>query len=112
METTGQYGDGFDPLGTNGPSSRRVGSNESLTDIPEDSELASTTVGSPELPAKDGAPMLDFTPDEDVDRVPGMPRGDTESMKFEGDDEDPAVPVSFQRSSSPTAMHKKKGAAY
>ena len=112
MESTGQFGDGFDPLGTNGASSRTVGSNDSLTDIPEDSELASTTVGSPELQAKDGAPTLDFTPAEDIERVPGMPRGDTESMKFEGDDEDPAVPVSFQRSSSPTVMHKKKGAAY
>ncbi|KAF1966144.1 hypothetical protein BU23DRAFT_560472 [Bimuria novae-zelandiae CBS 107.79] len=113
MESTGQFGDGYDPLGTNGGSSQRtIGSNESLTDIPEDSELASTTVGSPEIAAKDSALTLEFTPVEDVDRVPGMPRGDSESMRFDSEDEDPAIPVSFQRSSSPAATHKKKGTAY
>lgn len=112
MESAGQYGDGYDPLGRNHGTSRARDSNEDLTDIPEDSELASTTLGSPELTAKDGAPTLEFTPAEDVDKPPGVPRGETDSMTFDGEDEDPAVPVSFQRSSSPTAMHKKKGAAY
>lgn len=109
MERESHGGDIYDPLGAH-PGAR--GSNESLTDIPEDVEQTSTTIGTPEMTAKDGAPTLDFIPAEDVEQAPGMPRGDTESMNFSGDDENPAVPELFQRSSSPANMHKQKGAAY
>ncbi|KAL1597833.1 phosphatidylinositol-3,5-bisphosphate 5-phosphatase [Paraconiothyrium brasiliense] len=113
MERETHGGDLYDPLGSHPGSARARGSNESLTDIPEDVEQTSTTIGSPEIVAKDGAaPTLDFIPAEDVEQVPGMPRGDTESMKFDGEDENPAIPEFFQRSSSPAAMHKQKGAAY
>ncbi|KAL5382477.1 hypothetical protein DPSP01_006576 [Paraphaeosphaeria sporulosa] len=112
MERERHGGDIYDPLGAHPGSARVRGSNESLTDIPEDVEQTSTTIGSPEIAAKDGAPTLDFIPAEDVEQVPGMPRGDTESMNFDGEDENPAVPELFQRSSSPSNMHKQRGAAY
>ncbi|KAF2492027.1 hypothetical protein BU16DRAFT_101477 [Lophium mytilinum] len=35
-----------------------------------------------------------------------------ESLQFEGDEEEPAEPQSFQRSTSPTLMQRNKGAAY
>ena len=93
-------------------SARANDSQESFHEKGPDSERSSLDLRSPELPAKVEAPANDFKPEADVESIPGIPRGETESMKFNGEEEDPAVPVSFQRTSSPTAMHKTKGAAY
>jgi hypothetical protein len=43
--------------------------------------------------------------------APVIPQND-ESLEFEGDEEEPAEPQSFQRSTSPTLMQRNKGAAY
>ncbi|PSN62040.1 hypothetical protein BS50DRAFT_613134 [Corynespora cassiicola Philippines] len=75
-------------------SARANDSQESFHEKGPDSERSS-------LDLRIEAPANDFKPE-----------ADTESMKFNGEEEDPAVPVSFQRTSSPTAMHKTKGAAY
>ncbi|KAJ4301782.1 phosphatidylinositol-3,5-bisphosphate 5-phosphatase [Kalmusia sp. IMI 367209] len=112
MENSRQPNDMQERPSSKAELSGAIDSNESLIDIPEDVEIALTTGGSPEIAPKNDVPTLDFTPTEDVEKDPGMPRGDTESIRFDGEDEDPAVPVSFQRSSSPTAMQKQKGAAY
>jgi len=85
---------------------------ESPEEKPDDVETASTAIESPALTAKSDVLVNDFKPEADMEKVPRMPRGDTEEIKFEGEDENPAVPVSFQRSSSPAAMQKSKGSAY
>lgn len=112
MESSKQLRDAQEGAGSISESSRATESNESLVDIPEDVEQASTNADSPDIAPKKDVPTLDFIPAEDVERVPKIPHGETESMNFDGEDEDPAVPDSFQRSSSPAAMHKQKGAAY
>ncbi|KAF2188095.1 hypothetical protein K469DRAFT_724694 [Zopfia rhizophila CBS 207.26] len=90
---------------------------ESPENIPEktadDSEKSSTDIRSPRIIIiNNEVPTNDFMPEADLEKMPGMPRGETESMRFDGDDEDPPIPVSFQRSSSPAIMQRNKGAAY
>lgn len=53
-------------------------------------------------------PAVDFVPRSKKD----LDSRSSETLGLEGGDEDPPEPVSFQRSSSPTAMHRVKGAAY
>ncbi|KAF1955781.1 polyphosphoinositide phosphatase [Byssothecium circinans] len=84
---------------------------DTLQDKLKDADQASTAIGSPALSAKPDVPVKNFLPEADMEKVPDIPRGDTEEMTFPGEDENPAVPVSFQRSSSPAAM-QKKGAGY
>jgi hypothetical protein len=93
-------------------STKATGSPESAPERLDDVEQASTALGSPALTAKSEVLVNDFKPEADVEKVPGMPQGDTEDIRFEGEDDNPAVPVSFQRSSSPTAMQKSKGSPY
>ncbi|KAF2688181.1 hypothetical protein K458DRAFT_385750 [Lentithecium fluviatile CBS 122367] len=93
-------------------STRATDSTESADERLEDIDKASTAIGSPTLTAKSDVMVNDFKPEADVEKAPGMPRGDTEEIKFEGEDENPAIPVSFQRSSSPATMQRSKVAAY
>ncbi|KAF2788723.1 polyphosphoinositide phosphatase-like protein Fig4 [Melanomma pulvis-pyrius CBS 109.77] len=79
---------------------------------PAESEKSSLNVRSPEITPRHEGPTNDFKPELDLEKMPGMPRGETESMKFDGEEEDPSVPASFQRSTSPAAMQKNKGAEY
>jgi hypothetical protein len=93
-------------IGTDSPRS------ETLLEAGGDIEKVSTDVRSPKIPINNDIPTNDFKPEADLEKVPGMPRGETEEIKFDGEEEDPAVAVSFQRSSSPAAMQKNKNAAY
>lgn len=93
-------------------STKTAGTQESSQEKYEESEKSSIANGTQEITAKNDVTTIDFKPEADVEKAPGMPRGDTESMRFDGEDEDPAVPVSFQRSSSPAAMQKNKAAVY
>ncbi|KAF2645610.1 hypothetical protein P280DRAFT_442280 [Massarina eburnea CBS 473.64] len=99
------------PSSTTG-SSHTADSIETLQDKLKDADQASTAIGSPVLSAKNDAPFNNFVPGADVEKDAEMPRGETEEMTFPGEDENPAVPVSFQRSSSPAAIQKSKGAGY
>jgi len=112
MEDSKQKPDAVEPPGSKAEPMQAIESNETLTETPEETERASTTISSPATTPLTDAPTLEFTPSEDVAKPPGMPRDETESMKFDGEDEDPAVPVSFKRSSSPATMQKQKSAAY
>lgn len=56
-------------------------------------------------------PTNDFKPEADLEKTPGVPHENTEDTKFGGEEEDPAVLVSYPRSSSPSNMQKKKAAA-
>lgn len=78
----------------------------------EDGERPSLDLRGSQTSFNNELPINDFKPEADLEKQPGMPRGDTEEIKFDGEEEDPAVPVSFARSSSPTTMQKAKGAAY
>ncbi|KAF2265735.1 polyphosphoinositide phosphatase-like protein Fig4 [Lojkania enalia] len=93
--------------------SKATGSQESVQESrAEESERSSITTPSSQLAVGNEAPSTDFKPEADLAKTPGMPRGETEHMTFVGEDEDPAVPVSFQRSSSPSILQRNKGAAY
>lgn len=89
---------------------------ESLESIAEngtdDGERPSLDLRVSQTSFNNELPVNDFKPEADLEKQPGMPRGETEEMKFDGEEEDPSVPVSFPRSSSPTTMQKNKGAAY
>lgn len=75
-------------------------------------EKDATATGSPRIKPQNGSPIINFKPEADLERVPRMARGDTESIKFGGEEEDPTIGVSFQRSSSPATVHKPKGVTY
>jgi len=83
---------------------------ESLDDI----ESASTTIENPQAPAEHDVPINSFKPEADLEKLPGRgkPRTESDSIKFGGEEEDPNVGVSFQRSSTPSTVHKAKGFAY
>ncbi|KAH7398456.1 polyphosphoinositide phosphatase-like protein Fig4 [Pyrenochaeta sp. MPI-SDFR-AT-0127] len=74
-------------------------------------EVASTVVASPQLSPQHDAPTNNFKPEADLEKLPGhgKPRRESESIKFGGEEEDPNVGVSFQRSSTPSTLHKAKG---
>jgi hypothetical protein len=58
-------------------------------------------------------PVNDYKREDPLEpeTAPVIPQND-ESLEFEGDEEEPAEPQSFQRSTSPTLMQRNKGAAY
>jgi hypothetical protein len=98
---------------TSSVASRATTSHESITNERLDElEKASTIVASPELGPQNDAPTSNFKPEADLAKQPGMVRGETESIKFGGEEEDPAVGVPFQRPSSPATVYKAKGVAY
>jgi hypothetical protein len=79
---------------------------------PPDSERSSLNTTSPETtPLTERSANDDFKGDIDLEKMTGVPHGDSESMKF-GVEGEPEVPDSFQRSTSPATMHKNKGAEY
>jgi hypothetical protein len=79
---------------------------------PPDSERSSLNTTSPETtPLTEHSANDEFKGDVDLEKMIGVPRGDSESMKF-GVEGEPEVPDSFQRSTSPATMHKNKGAEY
>ncbi|KAF2275542.1 uncharacterized protein EI97DRAFT_494506 [Westerdykella ornata] len=67
-----------------------------------------STVDSPLTSAADPGelPSSDFKPEADLEKAPGVQRGATEPTKFGGEEEDPAVLVSYARSGSPSAMQR------
>ncbi|KAF2121440.1 SacI homology domain-containing protein [Lophiotrema nucula] len=76
-----------------------------------DSDRTSIGTESAVTTINNEAPVNTFKPEADLEKAPGLPRGETESMKFDGEDEEP-VPTSFQRSSSPGVMKRNKNAGY
>jgi hypothetical protein len=92
--------------------SRALTSVENTADGQEDLERASTVVGSPQTPLQNDAPLNNFKPEADLEKKPGMPKQDSESTKFGGEEEDPAVGVPFHRASTPSTVHKVKGVLY
>jgi hypothetical protein len=84
---------------------------EEVIDDAEKSK-STTSIISPKPAIENELPISDFKPEADLEKLPGMPRGETESMRLGDEDENPAVPVSFPRSSSPATMQKNKNAAY
>ncbi|KAF2473890.1 uncharacterized protein BDR25DRAFT_281974 [Lindgomyces ingoldianus] len=79
---------------------------------PEESEKSSLDARTPKIAISNEGPVNDFKLEIDTEKGPGIPRGEAESIRFDGDEEDPAVPISFQRSTSPAVMQWNKGAAY
>ena len=95
-----------------GDSSKTWESLESIAETnTEDLERPSLDVRGSQTTVHNELPINDFKPEADLEIQPGIPRGDTEEIKFDREDEDPAIPESFARSSSPTTQ-KNKGAAY
>ncbi|PVI03514.1 hypothetical protein DM02DRAFT_640542 [Periconia macrospinosa] len=88
MESARHKSEGTERASSIASSSRRASS----------TDQASTAVGSPELGPNYNAPMAEFKPESDVEKLPGIPRGDTEEIAFSGEEENTAVPISFQRS--------------
>ncbi|KZM26829.1 phosphatidylinositol-3,5-bisphosphate 5-phosphatase [Ascochyta rabiei] len=94
--------------------SKATTSHESFHEKPDDSERTSSLAGSPELLPQNDASSSNFKPEADLDKLPGVgqSRTETESIKFGGEEEDPAVGVSFRRPVSPATVHKVKGVSY
>jgi hypothetical protein len=86
----------------------RDSSQEKLDDI----EQASTAVSSPLTSPLDHD--TNFKPESDLEKLPGhgKPRRESGSTKFGGEEENPNVNVSFHRPSTPSTVHKVKGATY
>lgn len=94
-------------------SSKAAESQESIPDQGTgDSEKISTDVRIPQATLNNDVPTNEFKPEADLEKPPGVPRAETDETKFDGEEEDPAVPVSFKRSLSPAAMQKNKNAVY
>ena len=60
----------------------------------------------------DELPSSDFKPETDLEKKPGSVRGENEGVKFGGEEEDPAVLVSYPRSSSSATLHRGKTSHY
>ncbi|KAJ4368320.1 phosphatidylinositol-3,5-bisphosphate 5-phosphatase [Neocucurbitaria cava] len=93
--------------------SRATTSQDSSQERLDDIEKASTVVGSPLISPQDEVPN-GLRAEVDLEKLPGhgKPRRESESTKFGGEEEDPNVGVSFQRSSTPSTIHKVKGLTY
>ncbi|CAA9964795.1 Polyphosphoinositide phosphatase [Pyrenophora teres f. maculata] len=92
--------------------SRGTTSHDSSQEKLDDMEKASTAVGSPQ-----SSPLEhdnNFKPEADLEKLPGhgKPRRESASTKFGGEEENPNVNVSFHRPSTPSTVHKIKGATY
>ncbi|KAF2129315.1 hypothetical protein P153DRAFT_396600 [Dothidotthia symphoricarpi CBS 119687] len=87
-------------------------SQESVREKADGFEREPVATGSPRIAPQNGSPISNFKPEADLERVPRMSRGDTESIKFGGEEDDPTIGVSFQRSTSPATVHKIKGVTY
>ncbi|OAL54447.1 hypothetical protein IQ07DRAFT_639962 [Pyrenochaeta sp. DS3sAY3a] len=76
--------------------------------------LASTTVGSPQISPQHDAPIKQFKPEADLDKLPGhgKSRRPSDPVKFSGEEEDPNVGASFQRSATPSTSDKAKTSTY
>ncbi|CAO2654910.1 Nn.00g116430.m01.CDS01 [Neocucurbitaria sp. VM-36] len=94
--------------------SRATSSQDSSQERLDDIERASTAVGSPLISPQHEVPTSRFKTEVDLEKLPGhgKPRRDSDSTKFGGEEEDPNVGVSFQRSSTPSTVHKVKGFTY
>jgi hypothetical protein len=87
--------------------SRATTTHENSQERLDDLEKAPTAVGSPQTLLHNETPTSNFKPEADLLRKPGISE-DTESTKFGGEEEDPAVGVSFHGASTPST-HKTKG---
>lgn len=85
---------------------------ESSVDRKDDIDKASTVFGSPQLSPQLDVPINNFKPEADLELKPGMPPENSESTKFGGEEEDPAVGVPIHRTSTPSTVHKIKGVTY
>ena len=96
--------------GTSPATASHDSSQERLSDL----EKASTVVSSPQVSPQHDPPTNTFKPEADLEKLPGHgnQRAESESIKFGGEEEDPHVGVSFQRSSTPSTVHKAKGFTY
>ncbi|KAF2703333.1 hypothetical protein K504DRAFT_485898 [Pleomassaria siparia CBS 279.74] len=75
---------------------------------PAESTKSSIHISSPELtPLTETSANENFRRDFDVEKLTGVPREESESITFGGEE-----PDSFQRSTSPAAMQKNKSAEY
>jgi hypothetical protein len=92
--------------------SRATTPHESNPDKVDDLQKASTVVASPQSPLQHDGPTNNFKPEADLEKKPGKNREDIESTKFSGEEEDPAVGMSFQRSSTPSTVHKVRNVTY
>ncbi|KAF1846583.1 uncharacterized protein K460DRAFT_377746 [Cucurbitaria berberidis CBS 394.84] len=92
----------------------RTTSQDSSQEKLDEVEKASTVVGSPQISPQHEVPTSVFKPEADLEKFPGhgKPRRESDSTKFGGEEEDPNVGVSFQRSSTPSTVHKAKGFKY
>jgi hypothetical protein len=79
-----------------------------------DTEKTSTESDSPQFKPSIEIPTAtnDFKPEADLEKTPRAPRDDSEQTKFRGEEEDPAVSVSFKRPTSPPTLQKSKNAAF
>jgi hypothetical protein len=92
--------------------SRATISLESNADRQDDFDKASTAVGSPQISPQTDVPINNFKPEADLEKKPGMPQEDTDTTRFGGEEEDPAVGVPIHRISTPSTVHKVKGVTY
>ncbi|KAJ4983021.1 Polyphosphoinositide phosphatase [Stagonosporopsis vannaccii] len=94
--------------------SKGTTSHESLHEKSEEYDRTSSVAASPELSPLDDTVSNSFKPEADLDKLPGVgqPRTEVESFKFGGEEEDPAVGMTFQRPASPATVHKVKDVSY
>lgn len=98
----------------NSVASRATNSQEQSQERLDELEKASTAVGSPQVSPQHDPPTNTFKPEADLEQLPRHIRQNSEAepIKFGGEEEDPNVGVSFQRSATPSTLHKTKGFAY
>jgi hypothetical protein len=91
--------------------SKKTTSHESNHEKLDDIDKASTAAGSPQIPAQHDN---SFKPEADLEKLPGhgKPRRESVSTKFGGEEEHPNVSISFERPSTPSAVHTAKGSTY
>lgn len=78
-------------------------------DIPEQVQAASADKASATIESKataDDLPTNVFNPESDLQKTSSVPRGDTEDTRFGGEEDDPAVLVSYAGSTSAGTTHK------
>jgi hypothetical protein len=92
--------------------SKAMDSHDSVPEAKASNEEKASSLPPPFTTNNSELPTNDFRPEADIEKVPNTQRGETESVKFSGEDNDPAALTTFPRLGSPTSVQWSKAGGY
>jgi hypothetical protein len=109
MGVPGPKPDGHDRASSVATVTKAIDSQESVPGPKATDEEKASAVSTPHTTDSSELPTNDFKPESDIEKITGTQRGEVESVKFGGEDNDPAVLVAYPRTGSPTSGQRSKG---